>query len=134
MKDLIVSFACIAIIMALLLQFIGNQVIYGRVLAVENSADEFRETVREEGYVSTETEKELKKEIAEAAGCRKDQVRLKVRDRKSSPAELGTRIYYRITVPVGNIIAAPAFWGISEKDNRAVYVIDRFVVSEYEAP
>jgi hypothetical protein len=133
MKDLVVSCACIALIMALFLQFVANQVIYGRVLAAENAADSFRETVREEGYVSGKTEDELKTEMARATGCAKDRVRLEIRDRKDSPAERGERIYYKITVPLGKILAAPAFWGLSKSENTAVYVIDRFVVSEYEA-
>lgn len=43
-------------------------------------------------------------------------------------------INYDIRIPIRKIIAVPAFWGISDNDNKATAVRSGFVLSEVLAP
>lgn len=128
MKDLITSAACIAILLAFVLQFTQSQVTYNHITAVDQSVNVFKEVAKQEGCITDSNEERLRNDISAATGCRNESIRVSGTRR---PVIRGERIHYRVSVPVEGVIGAAGFWGISRDKNRFSYVIDRYTTSEY---
>lgn len=128
MKNLITSMACIMILLVFVLQFAQNQVIHNRISAVDQAVNSFKEVVKQEGCISSENERVLKKEITEILECKSEEIQVEGERKAVFRGEL---IHYRVEVPLTSVIAVPEFWGIDEEDNQFDYEIDRYTTSEY---
>jgi len=128
MKDLITSAACIAILLAFVLQFTQSQVTYNHITSADQSVNTFKEVVKQDGCITAQNEAALRGDIAAATGCRQEKIRI---SGTRKPVMRGERIHYRVTVPIEGVIGASGFWGISSAENRFSYVIDRYTTSEY---
>lgn len=127
MKDLITSVACIAILFAFLVQFTQNQVIYSRIMTIENDVNAFKEVVKQEGEISYHNKDELKEVLSEVVGCSKTEI---IITGTAGKIKRGGRIYYKVIVPIKNIIGADNFWKITDKENQFDYTINRCTTSE----
>lgn len=128
MKNLITSMACLMLLLVFVLQFTQNQVLHNRITAVDQEINRFKEVAKQEGCITMENEKDLKERVSHIVQCEETEVEVSG-DRV--PLFRGTPIHYIITVPVEDLISAPGFWGISEKDTKLDYVNDRYTTSEY---
>lgn len=43
----------------------------------------------------------------------------------------GELIYYKVSIPIKNVVAAAKFYGIAPQDNQTVYVIENYTASEW---
>ena len=128
MKDLITAMGSAAILLAFLLQFTQNQVIFFRMITVEQEVNAFKEVCKQDGCITKQNEKKLRKAAAEILSCSAGEVRISgTKERKKR----GERIHIRVTAPVRGVIGASSFWGIRKRDNQFRYVIDRYTTSEY---
>lgn len=128
MKNLLTSVACIMILLAFVLQFTQNQVLHNRLTAIDQAGNNFKEIIKQEGCITAENEKQLKKEICRILDCPEEDIRIKGgRERVFR----GGLIHYSIEVPVKEIISVPLFWGIREDENQISYKIHRYTTSEY---
>ena len=128
MKNLITSIACVMLLLAFVLQLTGNQILYSKITAADQSVNLFREIIRKEGHISIASEARLKRELSEIFCCQTEEVTVSG-DR--SPVARGNLIHYEVQAPCENVVAVPLFWGISTDENRFTYRIDRYAVSEY---
>ncbi|WP_303857608.1 hypothetical protein [Aminicella lysinilytica] len=128
MKNLITSMACIAILLAFVLQFTQNQVVYNHIVSIDQAVNTFKEVVKQEGSITAVNEAALKGKISHSTGCGSGEITVAG---TRSKVMRGNRIHYRVEVPIKGIIGAAGFWKISRKDNRINYVIDRYTTSEY---
>lgn len=128
MKNLLTSMACLMLLLAFVLQFTQNQLLFSRITAVDQAVNNFKEIVKQEGGVTEENEKELKKTLGEILECREEQIKV---DGSRQRVFRGQLIRYQVEVPISGIIAVPLFWGIGEEENRLSYRISRCTTSEY---
>ena len=128
MKNLLTSAACIMILLAFVLQFTQNQLLHNRLTAVDQAVNNFKEVVKQEGCITEENEKELRREIGRILDCPADTVEIGGgRERVFR----GGLIEYSVEVPIDEIVSVPFFWGISEEENQINYRILRYTTSEY---
>ena len=128
MKDLITSIACIAILLAFVLQFAQNQVIYNHIVFIDQEVSAFKEVLKQEGKITSENETRLRTNISMHIGCEIGEISVSgTRDNVNR----GGQINYRVAVPVKGIIGAPEFWKISKNENKINYVISRYITSEH---
>lgn len=128
MKNLITAVGCTLLLMAVLLQFVQSQNTALRLAAVDNAFNSFRETVRQEGYVSEENEDELKEELSGILDCEPADILV---DGDRIPKERGSFVMYEISVTVSGLVADIGFWGMDEEDSEFEYRLKRYAASEY---
>ena len=92
MKNLLTSVACIMILLAFVLQFTQNQVLHNRLTAIDQAGNNFKEIIKQEGCITAENEKQLKKEICRILDCPEEDIRIKggrerVFSRRSDPLQ-----------------------------------------------
>ena len=105
MKNLITASACVALLMAFLVQFVHLQIIHQQILMTNHIVDLYQEK---------EDEDWLQAEISKIMGCSRTEVELVEEDEG-----------YQIRFPLSNYIASPRFWGIEDEDANQIYVIKR---------
>ena len=128
MKNLITAAAGLMLLLAFLLQFTHSQLLHSRLLEADRQIYTFRESVRQLGCMTEETENKLQKELAEIFRCSEDEVTAQC---SREPVFRGEIIKYRISVPVKNIIADGRFWNIKDEKNQFTYEKRGGCVSEY---
>jgi len=128
MKNLITAAASLMVLLAFLLQFTHSQILYGRLLAADQTVNTFRETVKQEGCISAENEKSLRQGLSGILDCGEEEI---VVSGDRSPLFRGSAVSYEVEAPVKNAAAMAKFWNIDEKLNRFVYRKQGVTVSEY---
>ena len=118
MKSLITSAAGLAVLLAFLLQFTQFQVLYNRIVSVDQSVNAFKEVVKQEGCITAGNEASLKQEISRNTACSPEEIRV---SGDSDRIQRGSRIHYRVSVPMPDMIGLKGF----------TYTIDRYTTSEY---
>ena len=76
MNSLVTSSASLAVLLAFLLQFTQFQVLYNRIVSVDQSVNAFKEVVKQEGCVTASNEAALKTEISRNLSCGSDEIRV----------------------------------------------------------
>ena len=69
MKDLITAVASLLLLMIFVMQFAVNQGTQHRILQADMAVAVFRDTVKEQGYISRENSAALRGMLAEICGC-----------------------------------------------------------------
>lgn len=128
MKNLITAAAGLMLLLAFLLQFTHSQLLHSRLLEADRQVYTFRETVRQRGCMTKESEENLQKELAEIFRCSEDEVSAEC---SRAPAFRGEIIEYKISVPAKNIIADGGFWNIEDEKNQFTYEKKGGCISEY---
>ncbi|MDD5922233.1 MAG: hypothetical protein PUC44_03510 [Eubacteriales bacterium] len=128
MKNLITSFACLILLLAVLLQFVQFQVLFLHILRCEDAADSLFEEVRKEGCVTESAERAFRKQVQKELSCDEKEITVQGASQRE---EEGALIPVRVSFPLKNLVLAPAFWGIREEKNQENFVIRRCIVSEY---
>ena len=128
MKNLITSMACIAILLAFVLQFAQNQVIYNHITSIDQQVNSFKEMAKQDGYIAADNINRLKAGISPQIGCSAEKIKV---TGTQTPVKRGQLIAYKVSVPIEGIISANGFWGINEEENMTQYTIERYTTSEY---
>ena len=103
MKNMITAIACVLLLMAFLVQFVQNQVLFQK-LVLANAAVEQWDGVSEG----------LEREISEIMSCSEGAVAIRQEDDE-----------IEVRFPITSVLASPEFWGIDEAENTVSYVIRR---------
>ena len=114
MKDLITTIASLLILMIFILQFSGNQVTHHRRFQADMAVESFRDTLKEQGYITEENQSGITAELARICGCGEDMITV---EGSSNRKERGSLLHYRIRYPLQNLIVMGTFLGIEPEDN-----------------
>ncbi len=132
MKEIIALCAVFILLMTFPLQYALNTKNHYSISLMQKHVNNAKELARQEGYFTTDNLNNLKKEISDDFSIPDEEVLIVATDvleRKSR----GQLIYYKVSVPIKNIIAANVFWGISNEKNKGVYEIENYASSEWVA-
>ena len=94
---------------------------------------ESKEQAKQDGYFTAENIANLKEGISETFDVAQDEITVitdnipKYRVNQFDEREL---IYYKIQVPLKQIVAGAGFFGIDEEDNKGMYTIESYTASE----
>ena len=134
MKDLITAVASLLLLMIFVMQFAVNQGTQHRILQADMAVSVFRDTVKEQGYISRENSAALRGMLAEICRCGEEEIIIERNVSREVPQKRGTLLYYQIRYPVKSLIAMAASLGIRDEDNRSYMEQKGWVVSCYEEP
>lgn len=132
MKQFIVLMAVLPIMLLFLLQFTleqKNSLVIARVQDFTNAA---KEEAKQEGYFTEEIKERLKSKISQATGISAEKIVIESENSAKFRYNIGNDrlIYYRVEVPIEEVMAGSRFLGISQEENSYVYVIDSYTASE----
>lgn len=134
MKDLIVTIAVIVFLLTFPLQYAVEQNNHSKISQFQAIVHNSSERARAQGYFTVDIINDLKQQILQSFPTINESDLIidvttspKYRCNEFDEREL---ISYKIGVPIKKILATPKFWGISEEDNKMMYIIDRQVTSE----
>ena len=131
MKQLITLLAVILILLPFPLQTMNETRIHAEETVIQKIVHNAKEQAKQDGYFTDENIENMKAELVgalpnlEEGDITVDATALA--DRK----ERGELIYYKVSVPIENLIAAAKFYGIEDVDNKTTYVIENYTTSEY---
>ena len=134
MKDLITAIASIFLLMIFVMQFAAAQGTHHQMLQADMAVASFRDSLKEEGGVSTGNRNALCRSLAEICRCSEDEILVEEIVRTTVPERKGKLIYYRVGYPLKHLIAAATALGITEDENQVYYEQEGWVVSSYEEP
>ncbi len=136
MKNLITIIGCTILLLLCLVQFTTNQSLHIKMTKIDRCIDNFKEDIRQIGYISEEAESILKEELAEIVECEIGEIHVSGTKsivyrliHNNSNTEKG-KIYYNIEVPIKDVISGANIWGISAEDVDTVYKVSRVTTSE----
>ena len=134
MKDLITAVASLLLLMIFVMQFAVNQGTQHQILQADMAVSVFRDTAKEQGYISRENSAALRGMLAEICRCGEEEIIIERNVSREVPQKRGTLLYYQIRYPVKSLIAMAASLGIRDEDNRIYMEQKGWVVSCYEEP
>jgi hypothetical protein len=132
MKQFIVLMAVLPIMLLFLLQFTleqKNSLVIARVQDFTNAA---KEEAKQEGYFTEDIKERLKCKISQATGISAERIVIESENSAKFRYNVGNErlIYYRVEVPIEEVMAGSRLLGISQEENSYVYVIDSYTASE----
>ncbi len=139
MKQFLVLLAALPLLLIFLLQFSLDQMNHARIGLLSDCVYVAREQARQKGCFTTEICEDLRTRISSILDIDPALVDIQATDTPryrllgdawmDGGFERGL-IYYKVSVPMGQIMAGPRLFGIREDDNRLVFSIDSFTASE----
>lgn len=140
MKQFLVLMAVLPLMLVFFVQFSLDQLNNARINAFSDYVYAAKEEAKQAGYFTEEILERLTGNISRAFDIEASAVLIQVSDTlkyrvvaEDSPAwedfERGL-IYYKISVPVAEIMAGRRLFGIKEEDNTFYYTIESYAASE----
>jgi len=137
MKQVIVLAAILPLLLIFIVQFTLQEKNAQMKMSVASEVYTASEQARQDGYFTTENISRLRQQLALKAGVQESDILIDADEvpkyRVNSYIE-NERIHYRIEVPMERFMAGNRFFGISDEDNRGVYVIENNISSERLRP
>ena len=139
MKQFLVLLAALPLLLIFLLQFSLDQMNHARIGLLSDCVYVAREQARQKGCFTREISDGLRTRISLILDIDPALVRIEATDtpRYRLLGDAGSGggyerglIYYRVSVPVGQIMVGPRLFGIREEDNSLVFSVDSFTASE----
>ncbi len=133
MRDLIVMMAILPLMMVFMMQFAADFKSGEELETIRSLVYSAKEEARMEGGFSAELKARLENDIEEKLGLESGSVSVNAVDNAGSVGRYDedSRIEYSVRVIMRDVMAGTDMMGISEEDNKRVYVIDSFTTSEY---
>ena len=119
MKQFIVLSAVIPILMIFAMQTIYDQRSNHSIGVVHDMVYVAKEQAREEGAFSPEIRERLRESISEALDVTAAEISITSREEDGL-------IFYRVEVPIKDVVAGNKLFGIKDEDNQYMYVIDSY--------
>lgn len=119
--------------MIFLMQYTVEQENHYNISLLQQMVYESKEQAKQDGYFTAENIANLKEGISETFDVAQDEITVitdnipKYRVNQFDEREL---IYYKIQVPLKQIVAGAGFFGIDEEDNKGMYTIESYTASE----
>ncbi len=137
MKQFIVMLAVLPLMLVFLLQFSLEQQNSVKIAAVSDIVYAAKEEAKQAGAFTAEIQAGMKRRISERLGIPESEIVIEsgLSEVYRVDSERGRRIIsYRVSVPIGSIVAGRSLFGIREEDNRYVYTIRSITASEKLSP
>ncbi len=137
MKQFLVMLAVLPLMLVFLVQFSLEQQNGVRIAAVSDIVYAAKEEAKQQGGFTPQIQADMKRRISERLGTDEDEISIEA-EVSDVYRVYGDRsrglITYRVSVPVGEMMAGHTLFGISEEDNRYVYTIRSITASEMLTP
>lgn len=140
MKQFIVLVAILPLMLVFFVQFSMDQVNSSRTGLLTDMVYAAKEKAKQEGCFTKDITDELRDNICSAFGISPSDVVIEATDTvKYRIMDAGTYtqadwerglIYYKVSVPVGELMAGRRLFGIRESDNTYLYTIESYTASE----
>ena len=137
MKQFIVMLAVLPLMLVFLLQFSLEQQNSVKIAAVSDIVYSAKEEAKQAGAFTAEIQAGMKRRISERLGIPESEIIIEseLSEVYRVDSERGRGIIsYRVSVPIGSIVAGRSLFGIREEDNRYVYTIRSITASEKLSP
>ena len=119
MKQFIVLAAVLPIMMIFVMQTVYDQKNNYAISIIHDFVYTAKEEAKSEGSFTPDIQDRLRNNLSRSLELSPGEITIKC-------GEDGDIIYYRIEVPIKNVMAGSSLLGIKEKDNRYMYVIDSY--------
>ena len=133
MKQFIVLAASLPLILIFLVQFTLDQSNYVRMGLLEDMVNSAKEEAKQEGCFTEDIQQKLIHEICDTFDLEESELEFSATDspvyRVYEDNQRGL-IYYRVSVPIGEIMAGKRLFGIRDEDNELVYTLESYAASE----
>ena len=140
MKQFLVLAAILPLMLVFFVQFSMDQINSSRIGILSDMVYAAKEEAKQEGCFTAQIRNELTANIASALQIDPSDVRIEatdtVRYRIMDADRYGTEdwerglIYYKVSVPIGELMAGRRLFGIREQDNVYYYTIESYTASE----
>ena len=140
MKQFLVLLAVLPLMLIFLLQFSIDRMNHARTGLLSDCVYIAKEQARAKGCFTREISEELKGRISEVLEIDSDSVlveatrepQYRVQGNGYAGDGVASRglIYYKVSVPMGQIMAAPRLFGIREEDNQLLFTLEGWTASE----
>lgn len=138
MKNFLAGLAIILLLIVFPMQSVLEISNERRLQKFSDIVYEAAQTARLDGYFKQETIDRLKQDLLkEFPDLSESDIYINVtttRKYRTYVFDDREAINYDIRIPIRKIVAVPAFWGISDSDNKTTAVRSSFVLSEVLAP
>ncbi len=134
---MIVLMAVLPLMLMFVMQFTYEQQRSASIGKLQELVYASKEMAKQDGCFTVENIQQLKRKISLTFGVDETEVLFegttvpKFRVNRFDEREL---IYYKVGVPVENLMAGASLLGISDDENRMVYMIESCTASEHIAP
>jgi len=140
MKQFLVLMAVLPLLLIFLLQFSLDQVNHSRIGLLSDCIYVSREQARQKGCFTQDIRDDLKERISQILDTDPESIQIDATEdpqyrllsgslMEEGGLERGL-IYYKISVPMGQIMAGPRLFGIREEDNQLIFAIESWTASE----
>ncbi len=132
MKQFIVLIAILPLLLIFMMQFSYDQKNAGLIAEIQSIVYFAKEEAKQQGGFSKEMKTELKDNIAAIANVSSSDVLIECDEEIKYRYSNGQyrQIYYKISVPIREVMAGGELFGIDKEKNKYVYVIDSYTASE----
>ncbi len=133
MKQFIVLMAVLPILLIFMVQIAYDQRTGAAVDQIQAIVYGAKEQAKQDGCFTEENVKRVKADIAKAAGVDVSEVEFVTENEikyRYADTEEDRLIYYRVAVPMKNVMAGAGIFGISDRENSYTYIIDSYTASE----
>ncbi|MDD3538398.1 MAG: hypothetical protein QM215_08165 [Bacillota bacterium] len=140
MKQFLVLLAVLPLLLIFLMQFALDQINHARIGLLSDCVYVAREQARQKGCFTQQIRSDLRDNISKILDLDPESVLIEATDSpqyriKGNAVSDGTGferglIYYKISVPMGQIMAGPRLFGIREEDNRLMFTVESRTASE----
>ena len=142
MKQFLVLLAVLPLMLVFFVQFSLDQINSSRIGKLNDLVYTAREEARQEGCFTRDIKANLRAEIASAFDIDPSQVLIEATSENDVKYRIedGSRysdaewkrglIHYKVSVPIGEVMAGRRLFGIKEEDNTYNYVIESYAASE----
>lgn len=140
MKQFIVLVAILPLMLVFFVQFSMDQINSSRAGLLTDMVYAAKEKAKQEGCFTEEIKAELTANICSAFGIDPEDVHIEATDTvQYRIMDAGTYsggdwerglIHYKVSVPIGELMAGRRLFGIREEDNTYMYVIESYAASE----
>lgn len=133
MKQMIVLLGVLPFLLLFIMQYALEQQNHYRIAMLQQCVYEAKEQAKQEGCFTSAIIQELRSDISNYLDVEEADILIdattvpKYRVNLFDEREL---IHYKIQVPIDEIMAGAAFFGISKEENRMMYTIENYTASE----
>lgn len=137
MKQVIVLAAILPLLLIFIVQFTLQEKNAQMKMSIANDVYTAAEQARQDGCFTAENVNRLRQQLASRAGAQESEILIdadEVPHYRVNSYNENERIHYRIEVPVASVMAGNRFFGISDEENRGIFVLENDIASERLRP
>jgi len=133
MKQLIVLMGILPILLVFLLQYTLDQRNNDNISRFQECVYQAKEQAKQKGCFTQEIKEEMTNKIEGYFGIEEEDMVMvleEIPQYRTSTFDQRELIYYKVSVPIDQIMAGNRFFGIADEENRAMYTIESWAASE----